>query len=145
MNSYEPIKISKTYNCTSEQLWSALTNINEMRKWYFEALPDFKPEVGFSTSFLLVNEGRKFTHQFRVLEVDTGRMIKYTFNFAEYDGDGFVQFEITEAEGGCLLNFSSVVTKDYPSDIPEFKRESGVEGWNWFLGERLEGYLDTSK
>ncbi len=138
----QPIIITHSYpSCTSEQLWHALTNISEMKQWYFEAIPDFKPEVGFYTSFLLTNEGRDFTHQFKVLEVVEGQMIKYTFNFAEYDGDGYVQFDLKPSADECTLTLTSVVTKPYPSDIPEFKRESGVAGWNYFLKDRLDDYM----
>jgi len=137
----EPIIITKSYNCPTDKLWSALTDITEMKQWYFEDMPDFKPEVGFSTSFLIVNEGRHFTHYFEVLEVEPLKMIKYTFDIKEYDGDGYVVFEIVPKESGSQLTLTSVVTKPYPEDIPEFKRESGVAGWEWFLEERLRKYL----
>ena len=139
-----PIIIFHTYPTTTNRLWSALTDLHEMREWYFEALPDFKPEIGFKTSFLLENEGRKFTHQFEVLAVEPEKMIRYTFNFAEYDGDGHVTFEIEPDGNQTTLTLTSVVTKAYPSDIPEFKRESGIGGWNYFLKQRLTEYLASN-
>lgn len=141
--SQPPIVAIHTYNCTPTQLWKALTDIDEMRQWYFEALPDFKPELGFETSFLLTNEGRNFTHQFKILEVEPEKLIKYTFNFAEYDGDGYVIFKVEADKIGSKLTLTNVVTKPYPENIPEFKRESGVAGWEYFLGQQLKNYIDS--
>ena len=138
-----PIIISHKYKCDTQTLWNAITDPNEMRKWYFDALPDFRPEIGFYTSFLLINEGRKFTHQFKVLDVILGEMIQYTFSFAEYNGDGHVKFEIAEDGDSSVLTLTDIVTKPYPEDIPEFKRESGKEGWTYFLKERLEPYINS--
>jgi len=36
---------------------------------------------------------------------------------------------------------STEVLEDYPDDIPEFKRESGLGGWNYFIKDRLYNYL----
>ena len=138
-----PIIVTKTYNCSTQRLWKALTDISEMRQWYFEDMPDFRPQVGFSTSFLIINEGRHFTHYFEVLEVVREKMIKYTFDITEYEGDGYVVFEIEPSDKGSQLTLTSVVTKPYPEDIPEFKRESGVAGWEWFLGERLMAFVNN--
>jgi hypothetical protein len=37
---------------------------------------------------------------------------------------------------------TNIITEDYPSDVPEFKRESCIGGWNYFLGEMLKGFLE---
>jgi len=30
----------------------------------------------------------------------------------------------------------------FPDDIPEFKRESGVEGWNYLIKKSLKAFLE---
>ncbi len=40
-----------------------------MRKWYFENIPAFKPEVGFETQFNVQSEERNFLHKWKVTEV----------------------------------------------------------------------------
>jgi hypothetical protein len=34
------------------------------------------------------------------------------------------------------------VLEDFPDDIPEFRRESCIGGWNYFINHRLKEYLD---
>jgi len=47
----EPIIVEQTFNTSVDTVWNALTEIDQMRKWYFESIPSFKPEVGFETQF----------------------------------------------------------------------------------------------
>ena len=32
--------------------------------------------------------------------------------------------------------------EDFPDDIPEFKRESDVEGWTFFISKSLKEFLE---
>jgi len=34
-----------------------------------------------------------------------------------------------------------LVLEDFPQDIPEFKRESGLAGWTYLILESLQKYL----
>ncbi|MGB5434562.1 MAG: hypothetical protein WBM98_01625 [Maribacter sp.] len=43
-----------------------------------------------------------------------------------------------------LLRLSTKILADFPNDIPEFARESAVEGWNYLLGKSLKEYLEKS-
>ena len=61
--------------------------------------------------------------------------------YNEYPGDSFVKFELNEKAGSTLLRLSTEVKADFPDDIPEFKRKSGVQGWNYFIGKQLKAYL----
>lgn len=137
----EPIIVKKTFAVSKEKLWSALTNPMEMKVWFFEIIDDFIPEVGFTTQFLITNEGRNFTHIWKVTEVIPYKKILTNWTFVEYEGDSFVSFTIEEKEGGVELTLHAEVTKRFPDDIPEFKRESGVGGWNYFINDRLTNYL----
>ena len=71
------------------------------------------------------------------------KKIVYRWNYPEYPGDSNVHFTIQTLEGGCLLRVSTEILEDYPDDIPEFKRESAVAGWKYFIQERLPAYLKT--
>jgi len=132
-----PIIIKKTFPVTKEKL----TDPKKMKIWFFEIMEDFKAEVGFETKFLLTNDGRNFTHVWNVTEVIPYEKITTIWTFEEYDGDSFVSFILEQKENGTELTLHSEVTKSYPDDIPEFKRESGVEGWKYFINQRLSDYL----
>lgn len=34
--------------------------------------------------------------------------------------------------------------EDFPEGVPEFKRESGLQGWNFFIVQRLKNYLEPA-
>jgi len=141
--SEPPIILKVTYPASIEKVWAALTELEKMQQWYFPMLSAFEPKVGFETKFRLEHEGRVFTHQWKVTEVIPEQKIAYDWNYPEYKGDSYVVFELSEVTDGIKLLLTNVVTKDFPQDIPEFKRESGVEGWNYLLGDALMKFLKT--
>lgn len=141
MQTPKPIIISRKFKASKEKLWAAFTDPVEMKKWYFEMMDDFKAEVGFETEFLIVNDGKKFTHLWKVSEVTPYQSITVDWKIAEYPGDSFVRYTFEEQGDHTLLTLHSEVTNNYPDNIPEFKRESGVDGWNFFINQRLPAYL----
>jgi len=140
--SEPPIIIEESYNISKETVWKAITEPQQMRQWYFEQMSDFKAEVGFKTSFMVQNEGRDFPHDWTVTDVIPEKKITYNWKIPNYLGDSFVTFELNELNNTTTLTLTNTVVEDFPDDIPEFKRESGVAGWNYFLKERLKAYLE---
>ena len=137
-----PVIVEQHFNTSPERLWRAITNPAEMRQWFFEQMPDFQAEVGFYTEFVIKNEGRTFTHCWTIREVIPEKLIVYRWNYPEYPGDSNVHFAIESQGDGALLRVSTEILEDYPDDIPEFKRESAVAGWKYFIQDRLPAYLD---
>lgn len=138
-----PILVEQDFQTTIEAIWSALTDIAEMKKWYFDTIPDFQPKVGFKTQFPIHNEGRTFTHCWEVLEVMPKQLITYRWNYLEYVGDSKVTFALAERDGYVRLNFRMEVLEDFLANLPEFKRASGVAGWDYFINQQLKGYLES--
>lgn len=136
-----PIIVSVKLHTSKEILWGAITELEQMTKWFFENIPDFQAQVGFETSFLVENEGRTFTHQWKITEVIPQQSISYSWRYAEYPGDSFVTFSLEETEGQIMLSVRCDVIEDFPEDIPEFRRESCIGGWEYFLCESLQAYL----
>lgn len=141
----EPIIMEVTYPVNIETLWQALTDLRQMQAWYFPQLENFKAVPGFETAFVVENEGRTFTHQWRVVEVVPLKKIKYTWQFKEYDGDSYTTFELFESGDETRLKLTDIVVRPFPDDIPEFKRESGVNGWTYLLKTSLKNYLSQSR
>ncbi|CAK9039448.1 ATPase [Durusdinium trenchii] len=138
----EPIIVSEAYNASASRVWRAITDVDEMRRWYIDNIPDFQAQVGFETRFLIVNEGRKFPHHWTVTGVDEGERLAYDWIIEGYPGRSTTVWELTEAGAQTKLTLDCKVLEDFPDDIPEFRRESGVEGWNFFIKERLKDYLE---
>lgn len=139
-----PIIIEADFKTNIETVWKALTELKQMQQWYFNQLVDFKAEVGFETEFALMHEGRTFTHIWKITEVIPLEKISYVWKFKEYPGSSTVTFSLKETTKGTQLHFKDIVLESFPKDIPEFKRESGLAGWNYLIGESLQKYLEDT-
>jgi len=137
----KPVLIEEVYDAELESVWSALTAHNEMIQWYFRHIPEFEPEVGFMTTFEVPVTNSIFTHQWEVTHVIHNKMISYNWNYAEHPGDGRVTFDLESRGNQTILRFTMEVLEDFSDDILEFRRESCITGWNYFLKERLKDYL----
>ena len=138
-----PIIVKQELNASAKEVWEAITAIDKMRQGYFENIPDFKPEVGFETSFLIENEGRKFTHEWKITEVEPPKKITYEWRFKEYPSIlGVVTFSISEKGNKTLLKVSNDGIETWPNNVPEFTRESCQGGWEYFINQNLKNYIN---
>ena len=137
-----PIVVEEIYGASPEVVWDAITNQEEMPKWFFKEIETFKPEVGFRTEFNVHVEGKDYLHLWEVKEAIPHKRIAYTFNFGGVEGHAVVTWELSEAEGGTRLTLTHTGLETFPqSDDPVFERESGVEGWTYFLKDSLKKHL----
>ncbi|NNC69431.1 MAG: SRPBCC domain-containing protein [Flavobacteriaceae bacterium] len=138
-----PIFVEQQFQVSRQELWNAITQKNQMIVWFFENIPDFKPEIGFKTQFVIENEGRQFTHLWEIIEVIPEKKIVYRWKYKEYPGVGTVYFEIEGDEDTAKLTLTNLGLESFPTNIPEFKRESCQSGWNYFINQRLKIYLES--
>ncbi|HRG88609.1 MAG TPA: SRPBCC domain-containing protein, partial [Chitinophagales bacterium] len=61
----EPFVIERLLNAPVALVWKAISNKEEMKKWYFD-LAAFKPEVGFEFSFTAGSETKQYLHLCKV-------------------------------------------------------------------------------
>ena len=139
----KPIIVSEDFNVTTVKVWAAITQVEQMREWFFENIPDFKPQVGFKTSFPVQSNNREFIHVWKIVEVIPERKITYDWSYKNLEGSGNVTFELFDIKGGCQLTLTNTGLDSFPDDIPEFKRQSCLDGWNYFIKERLSNYLKS--
>ena len=138
----EAIVVEQTYSAPIDAVWDAITDIELMRLWYFDNIPEFKPEVGFETQFNVRCEGRNFLHLWKITEVIPLKRIAYNWKYDGYAGDSFVVFELIEEDNSTKLRLTHQTTESFPDDIPEFRRESCLAGWTYFIKERLKEYIE---
>lgn len=142
MKKDEPlISVSEFYAVDIKQLWSALTDLDQKRLWFFENIPAFEAVVGFKTSFMVSSEERDFLHQWEVKEVRSLEKLVVEWTYKDYVGIANIIFDLAEAESCSCLTVSCVIVEDFTADIPEFKRESAMGGWTYFLKDRLKKHL----
>ncbi len=137
-----PIIVEQTFDKAIEVVWQAITDIDHMHQWYFENIPSFKTEVGFKTQFTVISEGRNFLHMWEITEVVPSKRIAYSWKYKEYAGEGLVVFELSVYNDLTKLKLTNSVLESFPDDIPEFKRESCISGWEYFIQFRLKEYLE---
>jgi len=137
------IIIEQVFNNSVDEVWAAITELDQMKQWFFDNIEAFKPEVGFETQFDVHSGERLFRHLWKITEVMPNRKIKYNWKYEGFEGDSNVIFELFEENKQVRLKLSCEIIEDFPSDVPEFKRESCIGGWNYFIKERLLEYLSV--
>ena len=142
--STRPIVVEATYSVDAATVWKAITDPEQMSKWYFDTIETFEPEVGFETRFNVHVEGEDYLHVWRVTEVAPQQKIAYTFNFEGIQGEGLVAWELSDVAGGTKLTLTHSGIESYPTDNPLFQRDAGVAGWEYFL-DSLKRFLEATK
>lgn len=137
----EPIVVIANFETSADQLWKALTNLYDMKQWYFDNIDAFVPELGAESTFVIEHEGLTFTHRWKITEVIPKQQIDYDWWYTEYDGIGHVSFVIKELENAVQLTLTNTGLETFPEHISSFSRESGEAGWNFLIGTRLRDYL----
>ncbi len=137
-----PIIVEQLFNASVNEVWKAITELQQMKQWFFENIPSFEPVVGFQTKFKVQSETGIFTHLWKIVEVQPLRKISYDWSYAEYPGKGLVSFTLFEkTEATTLLRISNEGLDTFPQEIPEFARESCRSGWEYFIQKNLKDYL----
>lgn len=141
----EPIVIEQIFDTSIKSVWNSITVLAEMKQWYFKNIKSFEPRTGFNTNFIVEVEDRVFPHIWKVTEVVPMKKISYEWQFESYPGRGVSEFELFEMGYQTKLKLSYTVLEDFPGNIPEFERKSGVEGWNYFIKGNLKRYLEEKR
>ena len=128
----EPIVIEKLYGAPTAKVWTALTDKNEMKQWYFD-LAEFKPEVGFEFSFSGGPDDRQYLHLCKVTEVIEGKKLTYSWRYDGYEGISYVTFELFEEGNKSRLKLTHNGLESFPASNPDFARENFVDGWTHFI------------
>ncbi len=138
----KPVVIEQSFHASIKELWNAITNVEEMRQWFFDNIPAFEPVEGFETRFVVETEHRTFPHLWKIIGVVPGKKIIYDWRYEDYPGRAVVTFELVDAEDEVKLVVTHDVVESFPDDIPEFSRESCQGGWAYFIQQSLKEYLD---
>jgi len=136
-----PVIAEQLFNKTRAQVWQAITDIDQMKLWYFDNIPTFKAEVDFTTRFNVKAPSRDFLHIWKVTEVIPQQKITYNWTFKDCKGSADTSFELFEQDNKTLLRLTNTIIEDFDDTIPEFKRESCQAGWNYFINDRLKSFF----
>ena len=137
----QPLIVEKTLDAPINKVWSALTNLSEMKQWYFD-IDAFKPEVGFEFRFTGCGpKGEEYLHLCKVTEAIPGKKIAYSWRYDKYPGNSVVSFELQEDGNKTKLKLTHTGLETFITDNPDLARSSFEAGWKEIIGSMLPKYM----
>ena len=139
----EPIVLERILDAPVERVWTALTDVNEMREWYFD-LKEFRPEIGFEFEFVVEHEGNNYHHLCKVSEVIPQKRIAYTWRYKGEPGDSLVTFELFPDGDKTRLKLTHAGIETFPK-TPAYARKNFEAGWTQIIGSELKQFVERKK
>jgi uncharacterized protein YndB with AHSA1/START domain len=139
----EAVVIERTFNAPVAEVWKALTDVEEMRRWYFD-LKEFRPEKGFEFGFVVEHEGMIYDHRCKITEVTPQKKLAYTWRYEGHEGDSLVTFQLFPEGNKTRLKLTHEGLETFPR-LPSFARENFMKGWTAIIGSSLKEFLEKEK
>ncbi|MES2679567.1 MAG: SRPBCC domain-containing protein [Bacteroidota bacterium] len=139
----QPYVIERIYNAPVAIVWKAISNKEDMKKWYFD-LAEFKPEVGFEFRFNGGPDGKVYVHICRITEVIKNKRIAYSWRYEGYEGNSLVTFELFEEGNKTRLRLTHAGIETFPASNPDLAKENFAMGWNEIIGTSLKNYVEKT-
>ena len=115
------VKVDVLLNASVERVWSAITDKDEMKQWYFE-LEEFIPAIGFTFTFYGGNEHTKYLHHCKITEAVPNKKLVHSWRYDGYEGNSFVSWILTDEDGQTRLTLLHEGVETFPADQPDFAR-----------------------
>lgn len=98
------LRFERWFTHPRDKVWRALTESDELRRWFVEILDYDRSELTFTPGAALTFVADGFpTGRGTVLACEAPALLEYT-----WDGET-LRWELSEQDGGCLLVFTNVV------------------------------------
>jgi uncharacterized protein YndB with AHSA1/START domain len=137
-----PFSMERTYNAPIEKVWEAITNLEQMKEWYFQ-MDGFRPEVGFEFRFSgRGKHGEEYIHICRVLEADPKKKLSYSWTYEGLPGYSVVTFALTPEGEKTRVKLTHEGLDSFPRDNADFAKENFVEGWTHIIGKSLKEFVE---
>jgi len=136
----DAVVVERTFNAPVAKVWKALTDVDQMREWYFD-LKEFNPTVGFEFEFVVEHEGNRYHHLCRVTEVIPEKKIAYTWRYKDQPGDSLVTLELFAEGDKTRLKLTHSGIETFPK-TPAFARKNFENGWTQIIGTELKQFVE---
>lgn len=141
----QPVVLERLFNAPASKVWKAITDKNEMKKWYFD-LAEFEPETGFKFQFTGgPDPDRQYLHLCEIAEVIPEKKLTYSWRYDGYTGNSFVTFELFKQGNKTLLKLTHKGIETFPIENPDLAKENFMQGWNEIVHKSLKEYLEPSR
>jgi uncharacterized protein YndB with AHSA1/START domain len=141
--STDAVIVERTLNAPVPRVWQALTDVEQMRQWYFD-LKEFKPEPGFEFEFVVEHEGNSYHHLCRVTEVVPQKRIAYTWRYKGEPGDSLVTIELSPEGEKTRLKLTQSGIETFPK-TPAYARKNFEAGWTAIIGTELKQFVEKTE
>jgi uncharacterized protein YndB with AHSA1/START domain len=138
--STDALVIERTFNAPLARVWKALTDVDQMREWYFD-LKEFKLEVGFEFGFVVEHEGNTYDHRCRITEVIRQKKIAYTWRYQGHEGNSLVTIELFPEGEKTWVKLTHEGLETFPKTAA-FARENFEKGWTAIIGSELKQFVE---
>ena len=139
----EAIILERTFDAPVGRVWTALTDVDQMREWYFD-LKEFRPQIGFEFEFIVEHEGNSYHHLCRVTDVVPEKRIAYTWRYKGEPGDSLVTFELFPDGNKTRLKLTHTGIETFPR-TSAYARKNFEAGWTAIIGSELKQFVEKSK
>ena len=138
----EAVELERTFNAPVARVWKALTDVDQMRQWYFD-LKEFRAEVGFEFEFVVEHEGNSYHHLCKITEVVPQKKIAYTWRYKGEPGNSLVTVEIFAEGEKTRLKLTHTGIETFPK-TPAYARKNFEQGWNAIIGTELKQFVEKT-
>lgn len=140
---FAPIVVEQTLRAPVNRVWRAISDKNEMPRWFFAGITDFLPEQGFETTFDVQNEsnGKVYAHRWIVTSAVPAQKLVYDWLYDGYLGSSWVKWELTPVGDDTHLKLTHTGIQTFPQDDEAFTAESCRGGWEYFF-DRLKKHVE---
>jgi len=138
----EAVVVERTFNAPVARVWEALTDVDQMREWYFD-LKEFEAKVGFEFEFMVEHEGNAYHHLCKVREVTPQKKIAYTWRYKGEPGDSLVTFELFGEGEKTRLRLTHTGIETFPK-TPAYARKNFEAGWTEIIGSELKRFVENT-
>ncbi len=134
--------IERIYNAPVEKVWRALTELEQIRQWYFD-IAEFEPVVGFTFTFMGGSKEMQYKHICTITAAEPLSKLAYSWQYDGYEGNSEVSFELFEEGDGTRLKLTHTGLDTFPP-LKDFQRESFAKGWTYITDTPLRNFVENA-
>ncbi|MFT3794000.1 SRPBCC family protein [Flavobacterium sp.] len=130
----QPLLLERLAQAPIEKVWRALTEIQQLKQWFFPMMEHFEPQPGFETAFDVHHNGHVYPHLIKVVEADAPQNLAYTWRYGGYPGNSIVRFELEALGNQTQITLTHAVTESFFAEqYPDFSENNFKLGWTHFI------------
>lgn len=136
------VSIERMLDAPVNKVWSALTDIDKIRKWFF-SLDAFKPQVGFEFRFDGEKDGFTYRHICTITGAVENKKLSYSWRYEGYEGSSLVTILLSPEGHKTRLTLTHTGLDSFPvTDGGDFDRSHFFKGWTHIIGASLKNVVE---